>query len=359
MQSLSLSPVVVNARFLTQPITGVQRFAVEICLRLKELLPKTIFLAPANVLHTDLATQLGVTKLGRLTGHLWEQIELPLYLSKCGYPLLLNLCNTAPLIYKRKIVCIHDLAFLINPSWFSPTFATFYRFLIPKVARSSQKLLTVSEFSKSTITELLGIPTHNIEVIYNAVSESTFSSNEFGENKYGRYVLAVGSLDPRKNLRTLIKAFIRLQEPSLKLVIAGASSKIFKDEAFEKLIGNNPSVVFTGYLTDKELRTAYKHAKLFIYPSLFEGFGLPPLEAMCCGCATIVSHSSSLPEVCGDASFYIDPLDEQGIAEGIRRLLHCEEERLTLIEAGNKQCKMFNWDSSSQKLAHLLETGSL
>ncbi|WP_169336203.1 glycosyltransferase family 4 protein [Pontibacter roseus] len=349
-------PVVINARFLTQPITGVQRFAVELCLRLKELLPEVVFVAPRGVVHPEIGERLGVMELGKLAGHLWEQLELPLILRRMGSPLLVNLCNTAPILYSNKVVCIHDLAFLVNPSWFSKSFAGFYKMLIPRVAKSSRKILTVSEYSKGTIVEYLAVPANKIEVVYNAVSEATFSATGIAGNKYGNYVLVVGSLDPRKNLKTLVSAFNASGLQDTKLVIAGGSSSIFNDPEFKEQLMGNPSIVLTGYLSDEELRAAYRHAKLFVYPSLFEGFGLPPLEAMYCGCATMVSNTTSLPEVCADASYYVNPTQPAEIAHAIRLLLEDVPLRQSLVEKGFARSREFSWEKSAQRLKQILES---
>ncbi|MCC9135132.1 glycosyltransferase family 4 protein [Pontibacter silvestris] len=349
-------PVIVNARFLTQPVTGVQRFAIEISLHLKRLLPNVVFVSPQEVLNKDIAKILEVVKIGKVTGHAWEQAELPLYLRKQGSPLLINLCNTAPLLYKNKVVCIHDLAFLVNPQWFSRMFSQLYKVLIPRVVKSSRKILTVSEFSKGSIKSILHVPDSDIEVIYNAVSENIFNSLEKKINNYGDYILAVGSLDPRKNLKRLILAFNSCKLKETKLVIVGAASKVFKDEELQQLVQENRSIILTGYLTDEELKNAYQHAKIFIYPSLFEGFGLPPLEAMHCGCATVVSNTTSLPEVCADASLYVNPNSVEELANRMSLLIENESLRSSLIMKGFERSKHFSWEKSSKRLVQVIES---
>ena len=356
MPSDNHPPVVVNARFLTQPITGVQRFAIEICKRLVHLMPQVKFVAPGGILHPEVAETLGVETYGTLKGHLWEQVELPLYLRGQGQkPLLVNLCNTGPLFYQRKLVCIHDLAFLVNPGWFSRAFSTFYRFLIPLVARGSERVLTVSNFSRETIIKYLRVPESEVVVLYNAVSDHFKGTAEEQPNRYGNYILAVGSLDPRKNLKTLVKAFNACHLPDLRLVIVGAASKIFRDAELQALVQENPAVIFTGYLSDEELVSVYQNAKLFVYPSLYEGFGIPPLEAMSCGCATVVSATSSLPEVCGKASYYIDPSSSDDIARAIKLLLGNDQIRRSLVEKGYARSSSFTWEGSARKLADIIQ----
>ena len=172
--------VVVNARFVTQNITGVQRFAIELAKQLKLHLPNLVFVSPKLKNPSAISKQLEVVEVGKLTSHFWEQIELPQYLKSLGNPLLVCLCNTAPIFYQKKIVCIHDLAFKFEPAWFSTSFQILYNFLIPRVVRSSIKILTVSDYSKKSLLEYYKLPDKKIEVIYNAVSKV------FQENKLGK-----------------------------------------------------------------------------------------------------------------------------------------------------------------------------
>jgi len=349
--------VVINARFLTQTITGVQRFAIEICRLLQDLIPEIRFVAPDNIIHPDLAAELNVETYGKLSSHFWEQLELPLYLRRLGNPLLVNLCNTAPVYYNNKVVCIHDLSSFINPQWFSKSFATVYKIILPQIARSSKKIITVSNFSKDSLHSILNIPKTDIEVIYNGVSENFISNNTLTSvNKYGHYILSVSSIEPRKNLKNLIQAFKLADITGIKLVIVGAGSKVFNDPDLKMLVQDREDIIFTGYLSDTNLAEVYQKARLFVYPSLFEGFGIPPLEAMYCGCPTIVSNTSSLPEVCGDASYYVNPLEPNEIAQAIKLLAENEEIRKTLILKGLKRARTFNWKNSAEKLASIINT---
>ena len=171
--------LVVNSRFLTQDITGVQRFAIEISLRLKDLLKDNVlFVAPSNIIQFDVAEQLNVQTIGKHTGHLWEQWDLPKWLKQNGSPLLLNLCNLAPLRYNNKISTIHDVSFVRYPQTFSKKFLIFYRLMIPRIISSSKKVFTVSEFSKQEIIDVYGTDENRIEVIYNAVNQNFKPNNQ-------------------------------------------------------------------------------------------------------------------------------------------------------------------------------------
>ncbi len=350
--------ICVNARFLTQSITGAQRYAIEISKALKQLIPDLVFLAPKNTIHEELSESFNVRSIGRLSGHFWEQIELPTYLASWGNPLLVNLANTAPLLYKNKIVTIDDLSFLRHPEWFSGKFYLYYSFLVPKIVKNSRQVITISEFSKREIVELLDMPQDKIKVIYPAVPEEFINSearDNSNSNKYGNYILAVSSLDPRKNFKNLILAFNNLHLTDTKLVIVGQSQmRVFNDKELRKTV-NFDNLVFTGYVSDAQLISLYKNAKLFVYPSFYEGFGLPPLEAMSCGCPVVVSDVASLPEACGDAAYYVDPNKIESIAEGMTKVLSDVNLRQDLIRKGLERVKLFNWQKSAQELLEALE----
>jgi glycosyltransferase involved in cell wall biosynthesis len=350
------SIVYINARFLTQKTSGVQRFAIELAIRLKKMYPHFIFVSPNAIFHVDLAKKLEVVTVGNFNSHIWEQIELPLFLKSKGSPLLINFCNTAPLFYSNQIVTIHDVIFHLHPEWFSSIFAKWYNYLIPKIAQKAKLVLTVSENAKTDICKYFNVPKESVSVIYNAVNESFQIPNEDGLKKKP-YILAVSSLDPRKNFENLIKAYLSLDKIELDLIIVGAESASFpKHHLFEE-VKNNQKIKFTGYVTDEELVRFYQEATLFVYPSLYEGFGIPPLEAMACGTPVIVANNSSLPEVCSDAAIYTNEHDYKDIAQKINLLIENIPLQQDLIQLGLKRVKCFSWDSSAEKV--LLEIKKL
>ncbi|WP_128548437.1 glycosyltransferase family 4 protein [Larkinella soli] len=352
---MNKSSVVVNARFLTQPITGTQRVGIELCTRLKHLLPDVVFLTPHNIQHPKIAEEIGATFHGRTKGYLWEQLEMPQYLRSQGSPLLVNLCNTAPIVYRNKIVTVLDLSFHLHPEWFSKKFSLLYNFTIPRIVKSAHKVLTISEASLNDLATHYHVPRSALDIVYPSISDIfRHPPATKGENPYGKYILAVSSLDPRKNFRGLIQAFQMAKFQDTKLVIVGAAHKVFADTGLKEMIQNDPSIIFTGYISDEQLVNLYQHALFFAYPSFFEGFGIPPLEAMSCGCATLVSDTTSLPEVCGDASVYVDPYDVAGIRDGLIKLYADEALRKTLIEKGRGRVERFSWQQSAEKLAGII-----
>ncbi len=348
--------IVVNSRFLTQTITGVQRYAIEISRGLKKLDPDIKFVSPYNIVQNESARKLDVAVHGKTKGHLWEQGELPYYLKKNSNPLLLNLGNTAPVYYKTQIATIHDLGFMRNPAWFSRKFYYYYSFVISKVAKNSLKIITVSNHSKKEIVELLKVPEDKVAVVHNSISEifSTVLKNNH-TNHYGDYILAVSSIDPRKNFERLIAGFNRMKMPDIKLLIAGDQNSIFNNTNLHKLIDGNNNIHFLGYVPDESLAILYKNARAFIYPSIYEGFGIPPLEAMACGCPVIASNTTSLPEVCGDAAYYIDPLSVDSIAEGMYTVLTGEALKQGLIRKGFQRVTLYSWEKAAKQHIKILE----
>ena len=346
---------IINARYLTQSITGTQRVGIELTKRLKHLLPDVSIVTPYDIAHKDIADELGAEVVGRTRGYLWEQVELPRFLRRLGSPLLVNLCNTAPLWYPNKIASVLDLSFHVHPEWFSKKFAMLYNFTSPRISRTARKVLTISEYSLNDIIRFYHIPRSSLEIIYPSISDIfRYPPTTKGENPYGKYILAVSSLDPRKNFKGLIQAFQEAKFPDAKLVIVGAAHKVFGDHGLKELIENDPSIIFTGYISDEQLVNLYQHALFFAYPSFFEGFGIPPLEAMSCGCPTLVSDTTSLPEVCGDASVYVDPYDIGSIRDGLTKLYSDESLRKTLVEKGRGRVERFSWQQSAEKLAGII-----
>lgn len=348
--------IVVNARFLTQKIAGVQRYAMEISAELKKLCPEITFLAPRNIIQEEFAEYLKVKTCGKLTGHLWEQIELPGYLAKAGNPLLINFSGMAPFFYKNKLVTIHDLSFLRNPKWFSRKYYYYYKFLYPVSVRNAIKIITSSEFSKSEIVDLLKIDERKIHKISCSIS-SRFSDSASSKAvpPFDNYILAVSSIDPRKNFKNLILSFTMVKtNDDLKLVIIGSENKVFGEPQFKKLKDYQRNIIFMGYVPDDKLVNLYRHARLLVYPSLYEGFGIPPLEAMACGCPAVVSDIGSVREVCGDAAYYVNPCDVDDIAKGITEILRNDVLRTKLIQRGYERLKLFDWNESAKELMRLI-----
>lgn len=315
----------------------------------------------ADRLSADLDVIRPAQSLRGASGHLWEQLYLP---AACGRRLLWSPNNTGPLAITRQVCTIHDLIPLDHPEWFTPRFSGWYRWLMPKLARRAQHFIAVSQFTKRRMMEKLGVSGERITVVPNGV-DSEFKPSppdriEAVRKRLGikapNYLLSLGSLEPRKNLGRLLKAWEQLAPElpeEIELVIAGAqgASLVFAGVKFDRL---PPRVHFTGYIDQKELPTLYSGALAFVYPSLYEGFGLPPLEAMACGTPVVTSIGSSLSEVVGDAAVVIDPECADSISEGMRSIVADSALRSRLIQAGRDRAAHMTWNRTAQMTRQVL-----
>lgn len=348
---------VVNGRYLTQKATGVHRYAFEICNKLHEM-GVDFHVAVPNEIHPDYKFNFKVVKCGSLNTHLWEQISLPRYLKRIGSPLLISFTGCGPFNYSNQIMTIHDVSHERYPEWFSKNYYRFYHYMMPRIGKKAHAVLTVSEFSKKEIVDTLGINAEKIHVVHSNVPFHNKPSKEevlsFTRNPEAeRYILAVSSMDPRKNFVRLVEAFDKIKDKSVKLYIIGMSFKAFNTPDLQKLIGEN--VHLPGYIPDEKLQTMYQNALLSVYPSLYEGFGLPPLESMTYGCPVINSDIPALREVSQDAALYVDPYNIEDITQKIEQLLVDEPLRKELQEKGLLQIKKYSWDKSAKQVYELAQ----
>lgn len=346
---------VVNGRFLTQKPTGIQRYAFEICNQLYELGADFYVATPQNI-NPDYKFKFKTVKCGSLDTHLWEQINLPRYLKKNGSPLLISFSGSGPLNYSNQIMTIHDVSQERHPEWFSPNFVRFYHFMYPRVAKKSHAVITVSEFSKREITATLNIPAEKMHVIncsaghYCDTDLPQISSLDAKNEE--RYILTVSNMDPRKNFIRLVEAFKNIDDKSVKLYIIGMKAKAFNSPDLMNLINEN--VILPGYIEDEALINKYRKALCFIYPSLYEGFGIPPLEAMTYGCPVINSDIPALRETSGDAALYTDPYDVGDMTSKMNLMISDSDLRMSLQAKGFEQAKNFSWEKSARKVLDLV-----
>lgn len=287
-----------------------------------------------------------------------EQILLPFELGKTGPDLIHYPSFNMPLLGKRPFVAtIHDLIYLY-PQFAPGRGASLYaRAMLNKAAVSSKKVITVSEFSKKEIIRLLGVKPEKIEVIYNGVDEVFFESPDAAADRQalkkfgieGEYIFYAGNHQPRKNLSRLIQAFLKSGTKKFELVIAG---KIDPRRAELYKIADSragKAVRFIGQVGEGELPALYRGASLFVFPSLFEGFGLPPLEAMACKTPVVASNRSSIPEVVGEAAMLVNPEDAGDIAKGMEKVLSSCSLASELRERGYERAKKFRWEDTASK----------
>jgi glycosyltransferase involved in cell wall biosynthesis len=259
----------------------------------------------------------------------------------------------------KVVVTVHDFSFLVYPEWHPEERLEYFKTYFFKNIQRADWLITGSEFSKNEIIENLGYNKEKITVIYHGVDQNLYKIYErdilqLTKNKFeleNNFFLFVGSIEPRKNLLNLLKAYHHLSENIKKkypLILVG-----FKgwnnNEVMIEIEKEKNNIRYLGYLSDEELAHVYNLASLFIYPSLYEGFGIPPLEAMACGTAVVSSDAASLPEACGDAAIYVDPNKYMDIANKIELLVENQDRMNELIIKGLKRVGNFTWEKSAKK----------
>ncbi len=286
-----------------------------------------------------------------------EQFELPLKIPKCdifwsphyNIPIL-------PIGAKKRIVTIHDVYHLAFRHILSLPQRIYAKLMINQAVKRSDIVLTDSEFSRQEIIKYTET-SKDIKVVYIGIELQWYKKQPLSLSERDNYILYVGNVKPHKNLVRALKAFSLLEEKSLKFKIVGKKEGFItadrKVDEIAKKLGTR--VEFTGYVSDDKLKQLYRKAKLFLFPSLYEGFGLPPLEAMACGAPVVVSNIASLPEVCGDAAYYVNPYDVKDIAKGIEIVLKDEELQKELIHKGLERAKLFSWEKSAKKLVKIIK----
>ncbi len=348
MDRYGISSFDVNGRFVHGRVTGVQRYAWELLKRMPE----------ARVISND-------RPMSGAIGHAWEQFVLPF---RSRGRLLWSPCNTGPLSVSQQVVTMHDMTPVDHPEWMSKRFSEWYRYLVPRLARRVRRIITDSDYSKERIISISGVSPDKIISIPLAADDRFCPADpevvEKVSRRFGlepsKYVLSVSSIEPRKNLPRLLNAWSRILSEipdDICLVLAGAkgSEAVFGEF---RLDGLPPRVEFTGYIPDDDLPGLYSGALGFIYISLYEGFGLPPLEAMACGTPVLSSSATSLPEVVGDSALTVDPEDDEAIAFALKQLILDGDLRSHLRASGITRARQFSWDTTAKQSRQVLQESS-
>lgn len=351
-----MTKILINGRFLARRQTGVDRFAYELLHALDKMLvaehPRLsdikieVLVPPKGDFVSTSFRNIEVRRVGVFSGTLWEQLDLPRF---CGGNLLVSLCNTAPLFRRKQIVVVHDAAPVQVPQAYGRAFRLWYRLMVPWLGRWSRSIFTVSSFSKVSLENSYGLDGGKISVLSESGEHilKIISDTSILERKgiTRPFVLAVGSLSPHKNFSLVVKAVGMLPDAEFDLVVAGgADPRIFSGSG--QILPD--CVRYLGYVSDAELRALYEAADCFVFPSLYEGFGLPPLEAMSLGCPVISSDAASLPEVCGDAAVYIDPDDATALAKTLKRVMGDAELRSRMAQSGRNRAAIFTWSNAAE-----------
>ena len=344
--------IYINGRFLTQPMTGVERYAYSMCMAMARLQQPFTIVCPQAPIHKDYdVSGLTIVHYGIGNSHFWEQCVLPLFfLGKKDY-LVLSFTGLGSVLIRHKVMTVHDLSFLYNRSWFSKAYYWWYRIMTPLAIKTSKHLITVSQFSKQEIIRFYPfIQEDQISVVYGAVDSTRFHRLSVFLSSKSPFALAVSSIDPRKNFPMLAKAFKGIE--GCQLYIVGKQNHVFSQQ--NGLNEALPNVKFLGRVSDEELRRLYNQAACFIFPSIYEGFGLPLLEAMTCGCPVLASDIPVFREVCGDAAIYFNPYDETSIRNAIAHFLSLNKEGQEKLQAaGYEHAQRYSWEQSARSIIDL------
>ncbi len=345
-----MTRVILNGRFLAQPHTGVQRYARETVLALDALLAQQgaglelVLAVPGNA-HDLPLRHIQVRKLPWLSGHAWEQVTLPLFARD---DLLVNFSYSGPVAKRHQVITVHDATVRAVPRCFSARYRWWHDALLSLLRNRVASVMTVSEFSAREIRARYGIA--NRVVVGREGWSHALARGDVAETlaRYGldagRYLLLVGSLKPNKNLEVVARALSRLRDLPWTIAVAGAAdARIFRSAG-----AADPRMKFLGFVPDEHLGTLYANAAWFLFPSLYEGFGLPALEAMANGCPVIAARAAALPEVCGDAALYFDPLDPVGLAALLSGPARDARIRETLRRNGVRRLNHYTWTANAQ-----------
>jgi glycosyltransferase involved in cell wall biosynthesis len=302
----------------------------------------------------------------------WEQVGLVRKLKKEKIEVLHCTANTAPLYSSVPlIVTIHDIIYLEQVNFKGTSYQNlgnlYRRFIVPKIAKKSKLILTVSEYERQNIVKRLRLPEEKVKVLYNGVGtqfNNQYSKEEVEQfrQKYGlpsQFIMFLGNTAPKKNTLNVIKAYVDfcLQNQNRIPLVLLDYKKEFVGKILDELnqTGILSQFVFPGYVPYRDIPLMYNAATLFLYPSLRESFGLPILEAMACGVPVITSNTSSMPEVAGNAAEIIDPFNYKELSSAIARLLIDEDLRHSYKQKGLQRAKKFTWKASAEELRHIYE----
>lgn len=352
----------INGRFVTQRQTGVQRFALQTVRAIDNLLADPAIAAQWGTVVLWLPPGAQAPPLSRIearvagrffkSGYGWEQIDLPL---ACRDGVLLNLCNLGPLAKRDQVVVVHDATPWVNPQSFRFAFRLAYKTLVPLLGRIAKRIATISDFSRREIAQWYAIPQARISICGLAaehILDVAADAAPLARNGLtgAPYFLAVGVGSPNKNVELVQAAFERADLPKgTKLVLTGKRDDRVHPSGDIRL---SDRVAHLGFVSDAELRALYEGALALVFPSRYEGFGLPPIEAMVCGCPVVISDQAALLETSGsgDAALICGMDDADGLASIMARLARDSALRADLSARGRAHVKRFRWPLTAKAL---------
>lgn len=357
--------IYINGRFLTQPLSGVQRYARQLAKALDQWLEEDAALRdqlgevkvwyPAGSELTERPDwkHLKLTSLKGLSGHGWEQISLARQ-ARDGF--LISPCGSGPLICRHQLLIIHDANIWDFPEAFSKPYRLFHKTMRPLLARRVSHLGTVSQFSAHELSRCLGLKDSRFEVIYNS-AEHIMAVEDAPEilQRHGlepdRYLFAAGNQSPNKNINRLVEALDQMGDRAPTLAVAGG----YTSGVSRNTLQQSGKIRLLGRVSDEELKTLYANASAFVWPSLYEGFGIPPLEAMMLGTPVLSSSTTAMPEVLGDAVTYFNPNNVDDIARAIEAFSRLtREDKQRLSQTGREQAQSYSWSRSARQMINLI-----
>ena len=282
-------------------------------------------------------------------GYMWEQYDLP---QAASGGVLLSLCNLGPVAKRRQVVVIHDAATKATPQSFSRRFRLAYSVLVPALARRACQLATVSAFSRGELARCFGVSETRVAVCYEGAEHILAAPSDpavLGQHGLTprRYLLAAGGGGANKNQALLVEAFHAAKLDNVRLVFTGKRNGRVNGAGH---VLASDRVGHVGYVSDPQLRALYENALAFVYPSSYEGFGLPPLEAMACGCPVIISSQPALCEIADGAAEVVPVNETRALAAAMRRLSGDPEHRADLIARGRERAGRFTWRATAERL---------
>lgn len=364
--------VAIDVRTVLSNRSGVGNYVLHLIQNLKQVDPKTIYYFLALKKNLSFLGPLAGEQNPLLTvfsheshplGDIWEHFMLPLRLKEKGIDVFHGPASLIPFRkdHYRVVVTIHDLVAFLFPETIPIKYGAYMRFLLRQAVKRADKIISVSYHTRQDLIKILKVPSEKIVVIHEAPSPifrpldqnevQTRLKTRYGINK--KYIYHLGNIEPRKNLIILLEALTRVCREfgsEYQLVVSGQKGWLIR--SLSQFLKNYPlreQVLFTGYVPMEDLPVLMNGAELFVFPSLYEGFGLPVLEAMSCGTPIISSNRSSIPEIVGSAGLLIDPTNTQELAENIIYLLRNEADRRRLSLLGLEQSARFSWVEVARK----------
>lgn len=350
--------IFINGRYLTQNVTGVQRFAAEVVRALDTLLHaneltfdgELCLVTPEGHHPLPSLNRIKIVQHGTRSGHLWEQLDLP-RLAHAG--LLFNPCGPSPIFHPCQVTVLHDASVFLAPQGYSWAYRTWTRLLYLSSGIRARQVLTVSHYSRRQLLEHCKTLAADRVSVVSPGSDHVLHwrcDDEILLKRLGPgtkpYVLCVGSQQANKNIGIVASLAPWLHARGIETVITGGTANaVFRSEAVA-----SDQIVRTGYVSDAMLNSLYRNAQCFVFPSFEEGFGIPPLEAMRCACPVIVSSSASMPEVCGDAAEYFDPRDPQDLKRALCSVLDDAARSSELKRLGLHHAQEFTWQRTARSV---------